>query len=167
MDYGHTLYLFAESGRPGQRPICIVKLYLTVLMASTLLLAGCKSSTVETRRAERQGAYTALPADQRELVDQGQIKVGMTEDAVYIAWGKPAQIVTSEDAKGRTTTWLYHGSWLEENRYWSYREVSRDGRVYLERYLDRDYNSRDYISSEIVFQNGVVIRWRTMPRPLG
>lgn len=136
-------------------------------MASALVLTGCKSSTVETRRVERQSAYSALAPDQRELVDKGQIKVGMTEDAVYIAWGKPAQVVTSEDAQGRTTTWLYHGSWLEENRYWSYREVSRDGRLYLERYLDRDYNSRDYISSEIIFQNGTVVRWRTLPRPVG
>jgi hypothetical protein len=144
-----------------------VKHYLTVLLASVLVLTGCQSSTVETRRTERQGAYTALPADQRELVDIGQIKVGMTEDAVYIAWGKPAQIITSEDQSGRTTTWLYHGTMLEENRYWSYREVSRDGRIYLERYLDRDYNSRDYISSEIIFQKGVVVRWRTLPRPVG
>lgn len=130
------------------------------------MAAGCQSSTVESRRAERSHAYAALSPDQRELVDQGQIKVGMTEDAVYIAWGQPAQVVTSEDTQGRTTTWLYHGSWLEENRYWSYREVSRDGRLYLERYLDRDYNSRDYISSEIVFHNGVVVRWRTLPRPV-
>jgi outer membrane protein assembly factor BamE (lipoprotein component of BamABCDE complex) len=142
-----------------------VKSYLAILMAVAVVLTGCKSSTVETRRAERPDAYAALQPDQRQLVDQGQIKVGMSEDAVYIAWGKPAQVVTSEDQSGRTTTWLYHGSVLEENRYWSYREVSRDGRVYLERYLDRDYNSRDYVSSEIVFQNGVVLRWRTLPRP--
>ena len=150
-----------------RRPIFIVKLYLTVLMAGALVLTGCKSSTVETRRAERPDAYAALQPDQKTLVDQGQIKVGMTEDAVYIAWGKPAQVVTSEDQTGRTTTWLYHGTTLEESRYWSYREVSRDGRIYLERYLDRDYNARDYISSEIVFQNGVVVRWRTLPRPTG
>lgn len=145
----------------------IVKLYLTVLLAGALVLVGCKTSTVETRRTERSTAYNALPPDQRALVDQGQIKVGMSEDAVYIAWGKAAQVVSSEDQKGRTTTWLYHGTWLEENRYWSYREVSRDGRVYLERYLDRDYNSRDYISAEIVFKNGTVASWRTLPRPVG
>lgn len=149
------------------RPISNVKIYPTVLLASVLVLAGCKSSTVETRRTERQAAYQSLSPEYRSLVDQGQIKVGMPEDAVYIAWGKPAQVVSSEDKSGRTTTWLYHGSWLEENRYWSYREVSRDGRVYLERYLDRDYNSRDYISAEIVFQNGAVLRWRTLPRPVG
>jgi len=169
MDCGLTLSQLnlAESGRLVRRPIINVKLYLTVLMAGALFLTGCKSSTVETRRTERPAAYSALPADQRTLVDQGQIKVGMSEDAVYIAWGKAAQVVSSEDKNGRTTTWLYHGSWLEENRYWSYREVSRDGRVYLERYLDRDYNSRDYISAEIVFKNGVVASWRTLPRPVG
>jgi hypothetical protein len=143
-----------------------VKSYWSLLAAGVLVFAGCKSSTVETRKAERSAAYLALPADQRELVDKGQIKVGMSEDAVYMAWGNPAQVLTSEDQRGRVTTWLYQGTVLEENRYWTYREVSRDGRTYLERYLDRDYNPRDYISSEITFQNGAVIRWRTLPKPM-
>jgi hypothetical protein len=137
----------------------------SILAAGVLVVAGCKSSTVETRKTERSAAYSSLPADQRELVDKGQIKIGMTEDAVYIAWGQPSQVVTSEDSNGRVTTWLYHGTVLEENRFWTYREVSRDGRTYLERYLDRDYNARDYISSEITFAKGVVIRWRTLPKP--
>jgi len=143
-----------------------VKLIWSILVASVLVVAGCKSSTVETRKTERSAAYGSLSADQRELVDKGQIKVGMSEDAVYIAWGQPAQILTSEDQKGRVTTWLYQGTVLEENRYWTYREVSHDGRTYLERYLDRDYNPRDYVSSEITFQNGVVLKWRTLPKPM-
>lgn len=144
----------------------VVKQVVAWMAAAIVVVTGCKSSTVETRRVERSAAYSSLPADQRELVDKGQIRVGMSQDAVYIAWGKPAQVVASEDKSGRKTQWLYHGTWLEENRYWSYREVSRDGRTYLERYLDRDYNPRDYIRAEITFQNGVVASWRTLPRPL-
>lgn len=143
-----------------------MKLSGVILLAGVLALTGCKSSTVATRKAERAEAYNTMSAEQRNLVDQGQIKVGMSEDAVYIAWGKPSQVITSEDSNGRVNTWLYHGTWVEENRYWTYREVTRDGRTFLERYMDRDYNARDYVSSEITFQNGVVARWRTLPKPL-
>ena len=135
-------------------------------MMTALLTAGCATSTIETRKQERLAAYRALPTDQRQLVDQGQIKVGMGEDAVYIAWGPPAQALASETAEGREVAWLYHGSWMEETRLWTYREVPHDGAVYLERYLERDYNPRDYVRAEIVFVDGKVARWRTLPRPV-
>ncbi len=101
------------------------------------------------------------------MVDEGQIKVGMSADAVYIAWGQPAEILESEDPqRGRITTWHYHGSWLQENRYWAYRETRRgDADLYLERYLVSDYQPRDYVRAEIIFQNGKLLSWRTLPRP--
>lgn len=135
------------------------------LIAGCLLLAGCASSTVESRKKERLAAYQALPPDQKELVDKGQIQVGMSQDAVYVAWGEPAQILQSETGDGLLTRWLYHGSWTEETRYWTFREVPYQGNVFLERYLDRDYSPRDYLQAEIVFVGGKVARWRTLPRP--
>ena len=56
-----------------------------------LLLAGCATSTVETRKKERASAYAGLPAEQKTFVDQGKIQIGMTADAVYLAWGAPAK----------------------------------------------------------------------------
>ena len=142
-----------------------VKHVSLLLLAAALL--GCATSTVESRRQERMAAYNALTAEERELVDRGQIKVGMNQDAVYVAWGRPSQVLQGESgAGGVTTTWLYHGTWMEETRYWSYREVPYQGGVYLERYLDRDYHPRDYLSAEIVFAGGKVARWRTLPRPV-
>jgi hypothetical protein len=134
-----------------------------------LLLAGCATkSTIETRRVERSSAYDALPADQKAMVDSGQIRVGMSADAVYIAWGKPNEILESEDPQqGHLTFWHYYGSTLQETRYWAYREVNRGprGGIYLERYLTSDYSPRDYVRSEIVFKDGKVISWRTLPKP--
>jgi hypothetical protein len=134
-----------------------------------VLLAGCATqSTIETRRAERAAAYASLNAEDRAMVDAGQIRVGMPADAVYIAWGQPSEILESEDAQqGRLTTWRYYGSSLQETRYWAYREVSRGqrGGVYLERYLTSDYTPRDYVRSEIVLKEGKVLSWRTLPRP--
>lgn len=142
---------------------------VAALAACFVFLAGCATKpTVESRRAEKMGAYDALPADLRAMVDAGQIRVGMPMDAVYIAWGKPSEVLESEDARGHLTTWHYYGSTLKENRYWAYRESSRGpgrGGVFLERYLTSDYTPRDYVRSEIVFQDGRVISWRTLPKP--
>lgn len=132
-----------------------------------LALAGCATkSTVETRKVERAASYAELGAEDRALVDQGQIRVGMTPDAVFIAWGKPAQVLESEDASGRTTTWLYQGNKTDEYLFWNYREYPRkDGTVYMERFLDRTYDFKSYVSAELVFQGGKLRSWRTLPRP--
>ncbi len=91
----------------------------------------------------------------------------MPADAVYIAWGAPSEALESEDAQnGRVTTWRYYGSWMQETRYWAYREVSRGGPdLALERYLMSDYNPRDYVRAEILIKDGAVLSWRTLPRP--
>ena len=133
-----------------------------------VLLAGCAAnSTIESRRIEKSSAYEALSSDQKAMVDTGQVRVGMSLDAVYIAWGKPSETLESEDAAGHLTTWRYYGSFLQENRYWAYREVNGRGRgdAFLERYLTSDYSSRDYVRSEIVFKDNKVLSWRTLPRP--
>lgn len=124
------------------------------LFVLTCLIAGCATSTVETRRQERAAAYASLPADMKVLVDQGRIKVGMLMDAVYIAWGPPAQVLQSENQGGAATIWLYEGGWMEENRYWSHRR------------LERDYQPRTYVRAQVVFVNGLVKEWHALPQPV-
>jgi hypothetical protein len=127
---------------------------LTVLVACLLLVfAGCASSSVQSRKHERAAVYAALPAESKVMVDQGQIAVGMSPDAVYIAWGAPAQILQQENQDGATTTWLYEGGWMEANRYW-YR-----------RSLLYDYQPRTYVRAEVIFVKNVVQEWRTLPQP--
>lgn len=138
---------------------------LIILLLGVFCFSGCNTSTVASRRKERTAAYTALLPEDRALVDQGQIKIGMTEDAVYIAWGKPQEVLQSEDARGRQVVWLYHGNYAEEQSYWNYRVVNAGGQQYLERFLDRDFDFRTYVSSEIVFEGGRIKSWRTLPRP--
>lgn len=128
---------------------------------------GCAApSTIESRRGEKSAAYENLPPDQKALVDAGQIKTGMSADAVYIAWGPPAEVLESEDPQGHITSWRYYGSWMQESRYWAYRETRRGGDdLYLERYLVSDYQPRDYVRAEINFKDGKVLSWRTLPKP--
>src|SRR2546427_10149310 len=117
----------------------------SVWLVFRLSLAACATSTIESRKRERSAVYAALPPDQRQLVDQGQIKVGMTPDAVYVAWGPASEILESEDAQGHTTTWIYQGQWVEESRFWTFREIGNGPNAFLERHLESEYFPRSYI----------------------
>jgi hypothetical protein len=132
-----------------------------------LLLSGCAHTTVETRKQERASAYTGLSEEQRQLVDQGQIKVGMPMDGVYIAWGKPSQVVSEETPNGMLTTWLYQDTHLESYRHWTYGNYYYGRRGYSQPYLAHDYYARSFVSAEVSFQDGIVLQWRTLPYPVG
>jgi hypothetical protein len=127
--------------------------FLPLLMG--LLVVGCaNSTTVASRKSERSAAYAGLPDDMKASVDDGRIKVGMPADAVYIAWGKPAQILQNESEAGSATVWVYEGGYLEETRYWSRRNISHD------------YQPRTYVRAEVIFVNGKVKSWHTLPQPV-
>ena len=139
-------------------------------MLAIALLTGC-ASTIQDRRKERFAAYSALPTETQTLVDKGQIKVGMPKDAVYIAWGKPDQIVQSETDQGRAETWVYHGSSLRPYQYWHY-GYHGGGPFYRGwfyeaplPYLETDYYPVYYVSAEVTFQNDRVASWRNLPHP--
>ncbi len=142
-----------------------MKFFAFALFACAVL-TGCATSTIESRRQERLAAYQGLSPELKTLVDKGQIKVGMSQDAVYISWGPPSEVLQSETAEGALTTWQFHGAWMQETRFWTYREVTKDNTAFLERYLERDYNPRDYVKAEIIFVNGAVKQWKTLPRPV-
>lgn len=140
---------------------------LLIIACAALFAAGCASkSTPSERRAERPAAYAGLSDETRAFVDAGQIRVGMSMDAVYIAWGPPAEILQHEDAGGLRVIWLYEGGWMEETRYWAYRHWGRGrGGMALERHLVTDYHPRTFIRAELVFVDSVLKEWRTHAAP--
>jgi len=136
------------------------------LLGIGLLMAGCASSTIEKRRAERAAAYAVLSPKHRALVDAGKLEAGMSEDAVYIAWGKPDQIVEQGDRKGKTIKWIYEGTTADTHYFWQPYVVTRkDGRRTLDRRLVPWTEFRDYVSAELVFRNGELESWKTLPKP--
>ena len=148
------------------RSVCIRSLtWLAAAVAMTVM--GCATkSTVESRQAERAMAFASLPTDQQQLVAEGQVAVGMPEDAVYIAWGKPAQVLHSADATGARTIWLYHGTTSDIYTYWDYYHVPHPRRgAYLGRTMRRDLAVRGYVSAELVFKDGLLESYRTLPKP--
>lgn len=138
---------------------------LVALVGMVLLGTGCATSTLESRKQERYGAYTALAPDQKASVDQGTIRVGMPMDAVYIAWGKPSQVLAGESLAGAHVRWLYVGTHLEGFTYWTYYGAWGPYHGYYGPELVHDYAVLNYISAEVVFEGGLVKEWRTLPRP--
>ena len=132
----------------------LTRLFPRAVLFAALWLAGCVAvSTVQSRKQERPAAYEALTPEQRTDVDQGRIANGMTQDAVYIAWGHPDRITEGENETGRTVTWSYSGFYTRSYEVWGSR------RPYFA------YETVSYPRAHVTFVNGVVKEWQTHTAP--
>jgi hypothetical protein len=73
--------------------------------ASALVLASC--STTESRISEHPDIYQSLSPNDQALVTRGQIRTGMSQGAVWLAWGAPAQKAQGAMRNRPTETWVY------------------------------------------------------------
>jgi hypothetical protein len=72
---------------------------------AALILTNC--STPQTRISDHPGLYQSLSHRDQALVTQGQIRIGMSRRAVWLAWGSPDQKIVGNMGGGPTETWLY------------------------------------------------------------
>ena len=75
------------------------------LAAGALILASC--STLQTRISEHPDLYQSLSHQDQTLVSEGQIRIGMSRIAVWLAWGWPDRKIVGNVGGGPTETWLY------------------------------------------------------------
>ena len=78
---------------------------LACIATGALVLSGC--STIGSRIDSNRAAFDQLPPQERALVTQGKISGGMSQQAVYIAWGQPQQKATGMVRGVPTETWVY------------------------------------------------------------
>ena len=71
----------------------------------TLILTSC--STPQTRISEHPDLYQSLSPRDQALVNQGQIRIGMSRTAVWLAWGSPDRKIVGNMGGGPTETWVY------------------------------------------------------------
>ena len=81
------------------RPACVA-----ILTAAIAI--GCASSP-DTRITEDQALFDTWPIDVQAKVRAGEIDLGMTEDQVRMALGKPDETASALDANGETVTWTW------------------------------------------------------------
>jgi hypothetical protein len=75
------------------------------LVLGALLLTGC--STTESRISEHRDLFNSLSPGDQQLVAAGQIRTGMSQNAVWLAWGSPDQRATGAMRSQMTETWIY------------------------------------------------------------
>lgn len=64
-----------------------------VLPALLLALAGSACNSIDTRINQKAESFNALPSDERQQVEKGNVTAGFTPDMVYVALGKPDKII--------------------------------------------------------------------------
>src|SRR5690348_3940196 len=87
-----------------KRRFCLHTSTLAVV-AGALILTSC--STPQTRISDRPDLYQSLSHKDQALVSQGQIRIGMSRTAVWLAWGSPDRRIVGNMGGGPTETWLY------------------------------------------------------------
>jgi hypothetical protein len=126
------------------------------------MLAGCVTSTLNTRKQERAVAYAALSREHKVAVDTGRILFGMDTNAAYIAWGSPSAI----EANGTAQTWFYYGSEQQQHKTTTVRTatgaLSTPAGSMEETSVSYPHH---VIQARITFENGLVKEWLRRDRP--
>ena len=76
-----------------------------------LALTGC--STFQSRAKQKAAVFNTLDVATQARLESGEIRVGDTMDAVYIALGSPDEKRDQTTAKERNTVWIYNHYWQE------------------------------------------------------
>lgn len=133
-----------------------MRTFLLFILLATAVVTGC--SSIGARRSERAEAYNALSPRYRALVDEGFIDVGMNTNAVYIAWGKPYQIMRVDFPTGERTVWVYTGASAEKVASWQYRPTANP---YSARTGTYEHTTETVLrrrtSGWVSFENGAVV----------
>ena len=163
---------------------------MALVAAAMLLLGSCE--TPQTRIAERPAVYNALSPSDQALVSEGKIREGMSQDAVYLAWGAPNQRGPGRHRGSSTETWIYFstaaGDYYPGYGYGgfgygfgyggfgyggSFLHRHRSGRLHRHVYYDPFYDPFFYRRTSVVsypertvsFQSGRVIAFQFLPPP--
>lgn len=83
---------------------------LLLLVALSLIHNSCAPSTPQARIEQNPAAFNQLGKKHQELVRQGRITDGMTQEAVVLAWGTPSQRFQGSQNSKATERWDYAGS---------------------------------------------------------
>lgn len=74
-------------------------------VASAFLVTSCE--TTADRISKNPQIYQGLSARDQALVSQGQIRPGMSQNAVWLAWGSADRKIVGNMGGRPTETWIY------------------------------------------------------------
>jgi len=84
----------------------VLRVALTfTITAGAMIFSGC--ATPGGRISQHPEIYQSLSSRDQALVSQGQIRQGMTTDAVWLAWGTADQKIPASIHNRPAETWVY------------------------------------------------------------
>ncbi len=86
-----------------------MKMLLFALSAG-MFFASCAPSTPQARIQREPEKFESLSQNHRQLVEQGRIDRGMSQDAVFLAWGPPSRTFQGSKNNRISERWDYSGS---------------------------------------------------------
>jgi hypothetical protein len=87
-----------------KRRFCV---HASTLGLATAAIVFSSCSTPQTRISENPDLYQSLSPRDQALVSQGQIRIGMSRTAVWLAWGTTDRKIIGNMGSGPTETWIY------------------------------------------------------------
>lgn len=82
---------------------------MTILCTAIFSFSSCAMKTPIDRIADYPQLYQTVPESQRGFVQSGEVRNGMSENAVFLAWGAPnSPHVKGQDGKQNFTKWNYN-----------------------------------------------------------
>lgn len=76
-----------------------------VAVCAALLLSGCV--TTQTRINQHPEIFQSLSPSDQALVSRGEVRPGMSQNAVWLAWGTPEQKIPGNVHGRLAETWVY------------------------------------------------------------
>lgn len=86
----------------------ILRLRLVLAVLAALGCVQC-SSTPQSRIEKNPGLFLKLNARDRQLVQSGSVREGMSRDAVFLAWGRPDSVSVGANRGRQKESWTYFG----------------------------------------------------------
>ena len=136
------------------------KLHNLYLIFLTLLICNC-NSTIESRIQNNPQLYSALTGPEKKAVSKGLIIKGMSQDAVYLAWGRPSGIIERNSYGKSIEKWRYSSLMPVVNQNFLYNDYH-----YYHHYdhCSPFYHSTNvgyvpYTSAVVEFENQKVTSW--------
>lgn len=87
-----------------------MKIFSLFILPILAMAVSCAPSTPQKRIEKNIAMYTSQPAKHQELVKRGELARGMSKEAVFLAWGNPAQRFQIMQNKELAERWDYTGS---------------------------------------------------------
>ena len=84
-----------------------IALHTLFLLLPAILLTACATNPAEQRVKKFPERFAGLSQKEKDLVLRGEVTEGMSQDAVFLAWGRPGRVMAGSRNGRGSERWAY------------------------------------------------------------